>query len=452
MKQILVVDDEESIRLTLSALLQHRGYRVVTTGAAENALEILEQDSFEFVLVDVRMPGMDGIELTRRILAAGTPITVIVMSAYGSVDNAIEAMKAGAYDYISKPFKPDEVILTLAKAEERESLRRENARLKADLLGRHESGGIVAKSASMKEILRMVGKIADYKSTVLISGESGTGKELVARAIHNGSSRAKGPFVAINCGAIPESLLESELFGYRRGAFTDAHADKPGLFAEAEGGSLLLDEIGELPLALQVKLLRALQENTIRRIGDTKDTPVNVRIIAATVRELGDEVKKGCFREDLFYRLNVLPIHVPPLRERTEDIVLLSEHFIAKHNRRLNMQIKGMNKEVERLLLGYAWPGNVRELENVVERAMVLAEGELLTAHDLPTNVREVGNPIQQSLDSGELSVKKTIRIIEEELIRRALEKSGGNRTLASKYLEISHRALLYKIKSYGIG
>jgi DNA-binding NtrC family response regulator len=286
MKRVLVVDDEESIRLTLSALLGHRGYHVVTEASAAKALEIIEREDVDVVLADVRMPEMDGIELTRRIVAQQRPVTIIVMSAYGSVETAIEAMKAGAYDYITKPFKTDEVILTLAKAEEREALRRENAALKAEMVDRCHFEGIIGRSEAMEAVFKVITKIADYKSTVLVTGESGTGKELVARAVHNNSSRAKGPFVAVNCGAIPEALLESELFGYKRGAFTDAHTDKTGLFAEAEGGTLLLDEIGELPLALQVKLLRVLQESTIRRVGDTKDMTVDVRIVAATIRNL----------------------------------------------------------------------------------------------------------------------------------------------------------------------
>ncbi|MDD5308440.1 MAG: sigma-54 dependent transcriptional regulator [Deltaproteobacteria bacterium] len=451
MKRILIVDDEESIRVALSALLARNGYHVVTAPDAEQALLALASNGIDVAFVDMRMPGMNGIELIREIAARGLSVTVVVMSAYGSVDNAVEAMQAGAYDYITKPFKTDEVILTLAKAEERENLRRENARLKAEMVGQHAFEGIIACSKAMESVFKMISKVAEYKSTVLVTGESGTGKELVARAIHKSSARAKGPFVGINCGAIPENLLESELFGHKRGAFTDAHADKMGLFAEAEGGTLLLDEVGELPLSLQVKLLRVLQENTVRRLGDTKDTKVDVRIVAATIRDLGDEVKNGAFREDLYYRLNVLPVHLPPLRERPEDVPLLVEHFVRRHNRRLGTDVEGVTAEAEKLLAAYPWPGNVRELENTIERAMVLTEGKRIGATDLPENVQQSCDPIRLTLASGELSVKKTFRIIEEELIRRALEKTGGNRTLAARYLEISHRALLYKIKQYGI-
>ncbi|MBW2276098.1 MAG: sigma-54-dependent Fis family transcriptional regulator [Deltaproteobacteria bacterium] len=451
MKQILIVDDEESIRVSLSALLSRNGYHVSTATGGAEALDILAEQDIDVAFIDVRMPGMDGIDLTRKIMAREIPTTVIVMSAYGSVDNAIEAMKAGAYDYITKPFKTDEVTLVLAKAEERENLRRENAKLKAEMVERHDFEGIIARSEPMERVFKMISKVAEVRSTVLIAGESGTGKELVARAIHQASARAKGPFVAVNCGAIPENLLESELFGHKRGAFTDAHSDKPGLFEEATSGTLLLDEIGELPFGLQVKLLRTLQESTIRRLGDTKDTPIDARLVAASNRDLEAEVKAGRFREDLFYRLNVLPIKLPPLRERREDIPLLVEHFVDRHNKRLGTAITGITAEAEKMLMAYEWQGNVRELENVMERAMVLSEGDRITPDDLPDRVQQTRDVMHTTLASGELSVKKTVRIIEEELIRRALAKTGGNRTAASKLLEISHRALLYKIKNYGI-
>ena len=451
MQRILVVDDEESIRVSLSALLSRHGYRVEIAADGDEALEVLAAGDVDVAFVDVRMPGMDGIELAGAVRDREIPTTVVVMSAYGSVDDAISAMKSGAYDYITKPFKTDEVVLTLAKAEERERLRRENARLRAEMVERHDFRGIIARSAAMDQIFKLIAKVAEVRSTVLITGESGTGKELVARAIHDASARRSHDFLAVNCGAIPETLLESELFGHRRGAFTDAHADKTGLFEEASGGTLLLDEIGELPLNLQVKLLRTLQENAIRRLGDTRDTPVDVRLIAATNRDLSAQVEAGGFREDLFYRLNVLPIHLPPLRERKDDIGLLVEHFIERVNARLGTSVASVTPEAERLLVAYDWPGNVRELENAVERAMVLAEGNAITADDLPEKIVEARDVVKTTLQSGELSIKKTVRTIEEELIRRALAKTGGNRTAASKLLEISHRALLYKIKNYGI-
>jgi two-component system response regulator AtoC len=310
---------------------------------------------------------------------------------------------------------------------------------------------MIAKSPQMAAVWRTVAKVADYKATALIMGESGVGKELVAQAIHKRSSRRGGPFIAVNCGAIPESLLESELFGYRRGAFTDASADRAGLFEQANHGTLLLDEIGELPLPLQVKLLRVLQEETIRRLGDTKDVHVDVRILAATHRDLAAETKAGRFREDLFYRINVLSIGIPPLRERKEDIPLLIDHFVARNNARFGTNIRAVDADGLRLLLEYTWPGNVRELENVIERAMVLAEKETLGADDLPERIRDARDPIKLHLTSGELSIKKTSRVIEEILIRRALQKTKGNRTRAAEVLEISHRALLYKIKDYRI-
>jgi two-component system response regulator AtoC len=373
------------------------------------------------------------------------------MSAYGNVDLALEAMKAGAYDYVSKPFKPDEIVLALRKAEERETLRRENRALREQIRSESQFESILAKSPAMLEVFRTITKIADFKTTVLVTGESGVGKELVARAIHSRSSRKGGPFVAINCGAIPENLLESELFGHRKGAFTDANADRRGLFEEASTGTLFLDEIGELPINLQVKLLRVLQEDSIRRLGDTKDVKVDVRIVAATHRDLAAEAKANRFREDLFYRINVLPIAIPPLRARREDINLLIDHFVARNNARLGTQIRGVSNDARKLLLEYAWPGNVRELENTIERAMVLADTDTLQASDLPERIRDALDPVQVQLASGELSIKKTTAAIEEILIRRALQKTKGNRTRAAEVLEISHRALLYKIKDYKI-
>jgi two-component system response regulator AtoC len=300
-------------------------------------------------------------------------------------------------------------------------------------------------------VFTTIEKVADHKTTVLIQGESGTGKELVARALHDGSSRKDKPFVPVNCGAIPETLLESELFGHKKGAFTDAHADKKGLFAEANHGTLFLDEIGELPLSLQVKLLRVLQEGRVRPLGATRDHEVDVRVIAATVRDLRREVEENRFREDLYYRLNVLQLNVPPLRDRRDDIALLVEHFIERNNGRLGTKIRDVEPRARKLLFNYPWPGNVRELENTVERAVVLAEGDVITVADLPERMREPADPVAASLSTGELSIKKTSRFMEETLIRRALEQTRGNRTAACKLLEISHRALLYKIKDYGI-
>jgi two-component system response regulator AtoC len=451
MRRVLVVDDEENIRLVLRTLLKKHDYQVEAAESAETALEQLERFDPDFVLADVRMNGMTGLELCAELKARSSLATVILMSAYGSVDLAIEAMKVGAYDYISKPFKQDEVLLALTKAEERESLRRENRALKEAMRKERTFHGILGKSEAIDKVFSTIDKVADYKTTILIQGESGTGKELVARALHSGSSRKNKPFIPLNCGAIPETLLESELFGHKRGAFTDAHADKKGLFAEADQGTLFLDEIGELPLTLQVKLLRVLQEGRIRPLGTARDQAVDVRVIAATVRDLRREVEESRFREDLYYRLNVLQINVPPLRDRRDDVILLVEHFIERNNARLGTQIRDVDQRARKLLLNYPWPGNVRELENTIERAVVLTEGDVISVGDLPERMREPTDPVAASLATGELSIKKTARFMEETLIRRALEKTGGNRTAAAKLLEISHRALLYKIKDYGI-
>jgi two-component system response regulator AtoC len=458
-RRVLVVDDEENLRHMLSVLLKREGYEVSSVPHGEAALLELQAHAYDVVLADVRMPRMGGLELLEELRRQAIPATVIMMSAYGNVETALEAMKRGAYDYISKPFKPDEVVLVLRKAEERERLYRENQRLRealAHLAPPDEDAlpDMIGHSPRIREIYRTVRKIAPYKSTVLVTGESGTGKELIARAVHRLSPRASAPFVAVNCGAIPDTLLESELFGYRKGAFTDATRDRRGLFEEAHGGTLFLDELGELPLGLQVKLLRALQEEQIRRLGDTQDLRVDVRVIAATARDLAAEVQAGRFREDLYYRLSVLPLHLPPLRERKEDLPALCDFFIARCGARMGRAapvVDGVTPEVMKLFLDYAWPGNVRELENTIEHALVLCEGRRLDVDVLPAKVRECRDKLRQTLESGDLSIKRTTRIVEEELIRKVLKKTGGNRTRAAEILEISHRALLYKIKEFGI-
>jgi len=449
--RVLVVDDEENVRDMLGVLLRREGFEPSSVANAEVALRELERAPYEYVLCDIRMPGIGGLGLLEKIQERGLQTTVIVMSAYGSTDTAIEAMKLGAYDYVSKPFKPDEIILTLRKAQERERLKLENQSLRRELLGEMAFAEIIARSQKMKGIFRTIAKVADYKSTVLITGESGTGKELVARALHFNGVRAKGPFVAVNCGAIPETLLESELFGFVRGAFTDATRDKKGLFEEANGGTLFLDEVGELTPGLQVKLLRVLQEDEVRRLGDSQPTKIDVRVVAATVRDLTEAMRTGAFREDLFYRLNVLTVALPPLRERREDIALLVAHFIDEFNKKLGAKVKAVTPEAQRVLLEYPWPGNVRELENAIERAMVLAEGETLGVDDLPERIRGGGARLAVQLGDEELSIKKWNRAIEEMLIRKALERCNGNRTRASEKLEISLRALLYKIKEFGL-
>ena len=451
MLKVLVVDDEENIRHMLGLVLSKEGYEVRAVDNGEEALKELVAGHWDMVLTDLRMPNMGGHALLAEIKERGLETTVIVMSAYGDVDTALDAIKKGAYDYISKPFKKGEVLLTLQKAEERERLRRENVRLREENQRAFSFENIIARSAPMKEVFRTVRKVAGYKSTVLITGESGTGKELIARAIHVNSDRAAAPWVAVNCGAIPETLLESELFGYVRGAFTDATRDKKGLFQQADGGTIFLDEIAELPLALQVKLLRVLQEGEIRRVGDTTDICVDVRIVAATNQDLEAMVKAGAFREDLFYRLNVLPLALPPLRARAEDIPLLVHHFISAHNDKLGTHVEAASPEALRLMLDYPWPGNVRELENAIERALVLSDGPRITAESLPHKLSQSQDGLKHLLHGDNLSIKQTSKEMERILITRALKQTRGNRTRASELLEISHRALLYKIKDYGL-
>jgi two-component system response regulator AtoC len=443
------VDDEENLRLVLRTSLRKQGHEVTAVGDVPSALAECEKESFDFVVTDVRMPGGSGLDLLAALRKQGAGTTVIVMSAYGSTEQALEAIRAGAYDYVAKPFKPEELAFVLRKAEERESLRRENRELRAALVREHQFEELLGRSEPMKRMFATMAKVAPFKTTVLIVGESGTGKELVARALHKRSPRGARAFVTINCGAIPESLLESELFGHKRGAFTDAHHDKKGLFEEADGATLFLDEVGELPLSLQVKLLRVLQEGTFRRLGETQDRKCDVRVVAATLRDLQADVKSGRFREDLFYRLNVLTIQVPALRERREDIPLLVDHFIQRYNQRLGTRVTGLDAQASKLVYDYRWSGNVRELENSVERAMVLADAPVLRLADLPERLLEPQDPVKAELAGGDLSVKRAVRRIEETLIRRALEKTKGNRTRAAELLEISHRALLYKIKDY---
>jgi two-component system response regulator AtoC len=451
-ERILVIDDEKNMRHMLAVLLEKEGYEVATAGDGKEGLDLAGETYFDVILCDVKMPVMDGMTFLEKFQEMKLESTVIVMSAYGTLDTAIEAMKRGAYDYVSKPFKTDEILLTLRKAEERERLRRENRRLQQSIQERYSFANMIGRSPAMQEIFGTISKVAEYKTTVLITGESGTGKELIARAIHYHSPRAENPLVTVNCGAIPESLLESELFGHRKGAFTDAIRDKRGLFEEAHGGSIFLDEIGELPRSLQVKLLRVLQEEEIKRLGDTRPVKIDVRVLAATTKDLASEVKGGRFRDDLFYRINVLQMTVPPLRERAGDIGLLIEHFLDKTAKRLGLQVSQMNPAVLRALQRYSWPGNVRELENVIERAMVMAGGRTIGVEDLPPAFQETQTQTSPLLaDDGTLSIKEASRRLERELIRRALEQTGGNRTQAARLLEISHPALLYKIKDYGL-
>jgi two-component system response regulator AtoC len=451
-KRILIIEDEENFRHMLSVILKKEKYEVDMASNGEEGLQKIGAEDFDQILCDIRMPGMDGLDFLKEVQKREIDASVIMMSAYGSIDTAIEAMKLGAYDYISKPFKPDEIILTLRKAEERERLRKENEFLRKEIKKEYSFENIVSKNEKMQKMFEVIRKVAQYKSTILITGESGTGKELVARALHYNSNRAQNPFIPVNCGAIPENLLESELFGHAKGAFTDAIRTKKGLFEEADGGTLFLDEIGELPLPLQVKLLRVLQEGEIRRVGESKPIQVDVRIVAATVKDLAKEVSEGKFRDDLFYRLNVLPVHIPPLRERKEDIPLLVSHFINVHNQSLNKRVAGIEPKALETLMNYKWYGNVRELENTIERAIVLTDGDNIGLDNLPYEIQNFEDKEQlPSLAEEEYSIKKTSKVLERNLIQKALKKTKGNHTHAARLLEISHRALLYKIKEYGV-
>jgi len=451
-KRVLIIDDEENMRHMLRVMLNKAGYSADTAADGNDGLLLLDRQDFDFILCDLKMPGMDGMTFLKKSREKHPNKTFIMMSAYGTMDTALEAIKIGAYDYISKPFKQDEVLLTLKKAEERERLKEENLKLQTRIKKieeRYSFGNIVARSESMAQVFDLISKVADYKTTVLVTGESGTGKELVARAIHNNGRRRSGPLVSINCGGIPENLLESELFGYEKGAHSTAFKDKPGRFEEAHGGTIFLDEIGELPLSLQVKLLRVLQEGEITPLGDIGSKNVDVRVIAATSKDLNKEVEEGRFREDLFYRINVMTIHLPPLRERRGDIPLLVGYFIDLFNRKLTKDIEGLSSESMPILMGYAWPGNIRELENVMERAILLAKGRWIRPEELPPALISNQN-MSSSIDPEHtLSIKKASKRLERNLIKKVLELTDGNRTRASKILEISRPMLISKIKEY---
>lgn len=453
-KRLLIIDDEPNMRHMLQTLLTKYGYDIDTAENGVQALGLIEESIYEFVLCDLKMPNMDGLAFLKNGAEQLSDSTVIMMSAYGNIETALEAMKLGAYDFISKPFKPDEVLLTLKKADERESLKRENLALKDridKISSSYNFGKMMAKSKPMLMVFKIAGKAAKFNTTVLITGESGTGKELVAKGIHFSSDRARKPFVPVNCAGIPETLLESELFGYKKGAFTGADRDKSGLFESADGGTLFLDEIGDMPLSLQVKILRVLQEREINPVGSTQSKKIDVRILAATAIDLTGAIKKGTFREDLFYRLNVLPIEIPPLRDRTEDIPLLVQNFIQRFNRKLHTSIHGIDPAAMSLLLDYRWPGNVRQLENQIERAMVLTEGESLSAENFPQALSPTASGENIDLAFDGYSLKKAQKKLEKEMITKALVHTESNRTRAAALLEISHPSLLSKIKAYKI-
>ena len=453
-KRVLIIDDEKNMRHMLKVMLDKAGYSTETAADGIEGLSIMEKKNFDFILCDLRMPKMDGMAFLEKSKEDYPEKTFIMMSAYGTIETALEAMKIGAYDYISKPFKSDEVLLTLKKAEERERLKEENLRLQdriEKIEQRYSFENIVARSEAMAHVFDLVGSVADHKTTVLITGESGTGKELIARAIHSSGPRASKPLVTINCGGIPENLLESELFGYEKGAHSTAFKKKLGRFEEANGGTLFLDEIGELPLSLQVKLLRVLQEEEISPLGGIGSKKIDVRVLAATISDLNKKIEEGEFREDLFYRINVMTIHLPPLRERRGDIPLLIGYFIDIFNKKLGKNIEGLSSETMPIMMGYSWPGNIRELENVVERSVLLAKGRWITPSELPSSITS-DQGIPSSIDHEHtLSIKKASKRLERNLIQKALELTDGNRTKASKILEISRPILIAKIKKYNL-
>ncbi len=448
--KVLVVDDDPGLRQSLTLLLRQAGYDVAADGSPTKALERARRESFDLILCDVRMPEMEGLEFLRRYREAKGAALVIMMSAYGGEDAAIAAMKEGAYDYLPKPFRSDEVLLTLRKAEEREQLRGQVASLTAEL-SRWTDREIVAESPAMRRVVELASRVAPHPTTVLITGESGTGKEVIARAIHRMSPRHGARFVALNCGAIPENLLESELFGHSRGAFTGATADKVGLFEEADGGTFLLDEVGDLPLALQVKLLRVLQEGEIRRVGDARVRPIDVRVVAATARDLERDVTAGGFREDLYYRLNVVRIHIPPLRERPEDLEALVAALVRRAVERSGRSVT-LAPDALAAIRARDWPGNVRELENAIERAVILSPDEVVRGEAFtPAAAGTPGGGPDRSSARTPDRLDLAVEAAERQAIRTALDASDGNRAAAAKLLGISQRSLFYKLKKLGL-
>jgi len=453
--RVLVVDDEQSLRKVLAATLQREGYEVQLASDGEEALAALERDGADVVVTDLVMPRMDGLSLLRKVVVAHPDVPVIVVTAHGKVDSAVEAMKAGAFDFVTKPFENAELKSIIAKAARQSDL---NARNVVPDETERRFTEIIGKGQRMVELQAIIGKVADAPSTVLIQGESGTGKELVATALHEKSARRDKPFIKINCAAIPRELVEAELFGFEKGAFTGAVQSKPGRFELADGGTLFLDEIGEVPGEMQVKLLRAIQESEFERVGGVKTTKVQVRLVAATSRDLTKEIAAGRFREDLYYRLNVVPVKLPPLRERRDDIPLLVEHFRQKYNARLKKNVERVEDDALAALAAYSWPGNIRELENVLERTILFAEGPVIRAADLPASLRTPGAAEAQPAGASGLApgplkeiVKGQVQAIERDLIVRGLEVTGGNVTRTAKLLKISRKSLQMKMKEFGL-
>jgi len=450
--RILVVDDERSMQEFLEIFLRGEGYEVATAGDVASARAMLESDDFDVVISDIQMPGGSGLELLHAARDASPDAIVIMITAYASTETAIAAMKEGAYDYLTKPFRVDEIRLVVEKALEKKTLAQENRRLRTELRARSRSRRVIGSSAAMQRVFELVSQVADSRANVLVTGESGTGKEMVARAIHEIGERREGPFITVNCAAIPENLIESELFGHVRGAFTGALHNKEGLFELANGGTLFLDEVGDLPLPLQVKVLRAIQEKTFRRVGGTHDQQVDVRIVAATNRQLAAEVAEGRFREDLYYRLNVIEIPLPALRERRDDVALLVDHFVEKYARELGKDVKGLSDDALARLTAYRFPGNVRELENVIERAVALTRGPVIEVESLPRSVLEREEPASAArIPQDGVDLDKMMEDYERSLILEALRPAGGVKKKAARLLGISFRSLRYRLEKLGI-
>jgi DNA-binding NtrC family response regulator len=450
-RRVLVADDELNMRRVLEAMLRREGYEVITAANGQEALGGMNA-GVHTVITDLKMPVLDGMALLKKLSSDYPDVPVVMITAHGSVENAVEAVKLGAFDYLEKPFEQEQIRQVVAKAINTYSLSRQNARPEEpSVRGRFR---LVGQSAAIRQIYGVVEKVASTPSTVLITGESGTGKELIARALHENSARHAGPFIKINCAAIPKTLMESELFGYEKGAFTGAVGAKPGRFELAHGGTLFLDEIGEIPVEMQVKLLRVLQESEFERVGGIKTIKVDVRLVTATNRDLLQDISDGSFREDLYYRLNVVPIHIPPLRERREDIPLLLEHFLSKFNDRLKKQIGSVSADAISRMVSYHWPGNIRELENMMERTMLFCEGPEIRVSDLPPEIG--GLPAAAAPAApGAASLKEAVRAeterVERELIQKALDETGGNVTQAARKLKISRKSLQTKMKELGL-
>jgi DNA-binding NtrC family response regulator len=443
---ILVVDDDAAMRDYLRDELEHEGFRVLTAEGGRAGVERVKQGGVDLVVSDVKMPDLDGLDLLREVRAVDPSPYVITITAFGSIDTAIRAVKLGAYDYVTKPFEFDQLLMTIEKALGERELRSEVNRLRAEVARRDRLENLIGRSQAMQEIFDLIRRVSGSPANVLITGESGTGKELVARAIHSHSPRKARPFVGVNCAAIPGTLLESDLFGYKRGAFTDARTDRQGLFVEADGGTMFLDEITELPLPLQPKLLRVLQEHEVRPLGASRSERIDVRVIAATNRNIEASLQAGEFREDLYYRLNVIQIQIPPLRARNEDILPLATHFLARSAARAQKALRGFSEATHKILLGHHWPGNVRELENVVERAVALCEREIIGPEDLPPALRERKNPDRLA---GAVAQGLTLEQLEREYIERVMQAEGGNKTRAAQRLGLDRKTLYRKLDEY---